>query len=224
MADRIPFKLNVTPAIFLSSIISFIATCYVAVVLNPVPRSLEVLVFEVFTLVYIFRVYLGLLMVTYDETFTEAMSAASPKQRRNYHIIFFWLLIVCLMVGYLFARFDENAGAVIVLLSSTGYIFWWFNFFKITFKEDKDRISNGLILFLDILCGVLALLFFFREAILVELHQDPSTALGIWVGGFYGLTGLFAVIFLLELILVHFQSLKSFAAETLRMCSEGSYK
>lgn len=217
--NQTEFKVHTTPAIFWASLISFIATCYVSVGMGTQTANEIVTVFEIFTLVYIFRVYLGLLMVTYDRSLVEAMANTTPTQRRNFHLIFFWLLFLCLMIGYLFARFDDDAGAVIIGLSSLAYIWWWWNFFEITFKYDKDRISNGLILFLDIFSGFLALAFFFREQTIQYLNKDPEIALGIWVGGFYAFTVLLAVIFILELILVHPQSLKKFVAETGKMLS-----
>ena len=71
------YDINIQPYIFWESLISFISSFYVVIFLIDDKTSTDVFIFEVFCFVYVVRIYLGLLMTTYDRSIRKTMNSAT---------------------------------------------------------------------------------------------------------------------------------------------------
>lgn len=219
------FKVDITAAIFWASVLAFVGTCYVSVFYESDAVAPPVFAFEVFTVIYIFRVYLGLLMVTYDQSMSDQMRAASSKQRRNYHVVVLALFCVCLFTGFLFRVLGDNAAPIIVMMCSACYAFWWVTLWNIIFgPNNHEKRYDILSLFLDIFSFLFAFAFLFRGTITSYLPQEEGIASLQLTVAFFGAAGFFLLFLAAEFFGQYVPACKRFAVDTKKIFLEENHK
>jgi len=204
-------RFNMEPLIFWASIAAFLGSLAVSWNTNIDKDKLIQKVFFIFSAIYILRIYLGLLMVTYDESASSVILNSGERKVRWFHITFLAEIIICLMFSIFYEVWGYYAAFYLVFFESVPLLIFWLVFSKEFLLDDEDSQGNWITLGVDILS--LVLVFVAYISIRYEFFGVPEHEY-LFVGAAIAVTGLLILMVVVEIFFPYREGIFKFYKHT----------